>query len=152
MPTLLLDLYRAAQWSETLVRRELVRVGVQPHLYGLLTLVSRLAPVAPSAISAASGIPPTTLRDNVERLVRRGLVRRRPNPDDGRSYLLELTPAGHVLFTVTDPVFTRLHDLLDELLERPLEEHERALGELREALRALVEQDPLARRPPRIAR
>jgi DNA-binding MarR family transcriptional regulator len=142
---LLFELYRASQWSEALVRRELRRVGVEPHLFGLLTLIRRHAPVAPSTIVAAGGIPATTLRDNVERLVRRGLVRRRPNPADGRSYLIELTPAGLLVFDVAGPVFADLHDRLAASLERPLAEYEAVLVELREGVRELVETDPRGR-------
>ena len=63
-----------------------------------LAQIQRLAPVTPSAISQQTGIPTTTLRDNVQRLVDRGLVRRAPNPADGRSYLIELTDELGVRF------------------------------------------------------
>ena len=37
---------------------------------------------------------PTTLSSVIERLVKKGQVRRRPNPEDGRSYPVELTAKG----------------------------------------------------------
>ena len=40
------------------------------------------------------GVAPTTLSAMIDRLVQKGQVRRVPHPDDGRSYLLELTPQG----------------------------------------------------------
>jgi DNA-binding MarR family transcriptional regulator len=39
-------------------------------------------------------MPVTTMSDYVARLHERRLVRRLPNPEDGRSYLLELTALG----------------------------------------------------------
>jgi DNA-binding MarR family transcriptional regulator len=39
-------------------------------------------------------MPLTTASDVVRRLEQRGHVRRLPNPEDGRSFLFELTPAG----------------------------------------------------------
>ena len=39
-------------------------------------------------------MPLTTASDVVRRLESRGHVRRRPNPDDGRSFLFELTARG----------------------------------------------------------
>jgi DNA-binding MarR family transcriptional regulator len=40
------------------------------------------------------GVPPTTLADAVRRLDERGEIERLPNPADGRSHLLTLSPAG----------------------------------------------------------
>jgi hypothetical protein len=60
----------------------------------VLTHIHDHAPVSPSVVADASGVPATTLRDNIQCLVDRGLVRRVPNPDDGRSYLLVPTPRG----------------------------------------------------------
>jgi DNA-binding MarR family transcriptional regulator len=40
------------------------------------------------------GLPLTTASDSARRLERRRLIRRRQNPDDGRSWLFELTAAG----------------------------------------------------------
>jgi DNA-binding MarR family transcriptional regulator len=48
----------------------------------------------PTELAADLGMKPTTLTSVIERLVRKGHVRRRPNPEDGRSYLLELTARG----------------------------------------------------------
>ena len=74
-----------------IVETQLEQVGIPAFLLALLTHVRDLQPVSPTAVSLASGAPPTTLRDNIQRLVDRRLVRRIPNPDDGRSYLLVLT-------------------------------------------------------------
>src|SRR5438093_563518 len=85
---LLLEVYVASELVGAAVSRELTRVGVPRSLFGLLSHIGRREPVPPSVIAYEEGIPTTTIRDNVQRLVDRGLVRRVPNPDDGRSYLL----------------------------------------------------------------
>ena len=77
-----------------IVEARLEPVGIPGYLLAVLTHIRDLAPVSPSRVSTASGMPATTLRDNIQRLVDRGLVRRVPNPDDGRSYLLVPTPRG----------------------------------------------------------
>ena len=87
----------AAHYVGQVVERHLEPVGVPGYLLALVTHVRDHEPVTPSGIAAASGIPLTTLRDNIQRLVDRGLARRVPNPDDARSYLLELTPAGRAM-------------------------------------------------------
>ena len=45
-------------------------------------------------LAAELGMPLTTASDVVRRLESKSLVRRRPNPDDGRSFLFELTTRG----------------------------------------------------------
>ena len=77
-----------------LVQRHLDPVGIPAYLLALVTHVRDHQPVTPSGIAAASGVPLTTLRDNIRRLVDRGLARRIQNPDDARSYLLELDARG----------------------------------------------------------
>ena len=48
----------------------------------------------PSELSHELGVAPTTLSAMIDRLVQKGQIRRVPHPDDGRSYLLELTAQG----------------------------------------------------------
>jgi DNA-binding MarR family transcriptional regulator len=44
-------------------------------------------------------VHPTSVTNTVDRLERDGLVRRRPNPRDGRGTLAEITPAGREVVT-----------------------------------------------------
>jgi DNA-binding MarR family transcriptional regulator len=44
-------------------------------------------------------VHPTSVTNTVDRLERDGLVRRRPNPRDGRGTLAEITPAGREVMT-----------------------------------------------------
>lgn len=90
--------------------------------------------MSPTRISLASGAPPTTLRDNIQRLVDRRLVRRVPNPDDGRSYLLVLTRHGEIAVRAADPALLEAYVALEERLPRPLRDYELMLDELNEAL------------------
>jgi DNA-binding MarR family transcriptional regulator len=48
----------------------------------------------PTEVARELGMAPTTLSAVIDRLLKKGQVRKRPNPDDGRSYLLELTAKG----------------------------------------------------------
>jgi DNA-binding MarR family transcriptional regulator len=130
----------AAHYVGQLVERHLEPAGLPAHLLALVTHVRDHAPVTPSGIAAASGIPLTTLRDNIRRLVDRGLARRIPNPDDARSYLLELTPAGFGMTKAADPALLEAYLAVEARLPRPRAEYEQMLGELSEALaRALDE-------------
>jgi DNA-binding MarR family transcriptional regulator len=137
---LFLDVYRLLELTGAIVERQLREVGIPAYLFGLLSEIRRLAPVTPSQISQRTGIATTTLRDNIQRLVDRGLVRRTPNPDDGRSYLVELTEKGEVLARAADPALAAAYDILEPRLPRPRVEYEQRLDELGAALAATLDQ------------
>jgi DNA-binding MarR family transcriptional regulator len=131
---LLLKTATTSQYVGQVVELQLARVGIPGYLLALLTHIRDRAPVSPSAISSASGVPMTTLRDNIQRLVDRRLVRRVPNPQDGRSYLLKITARGTAILRAADPVLLEAYLALEERLPRRREEYERMLDELNEAL------------------
>jgi DNA-binding MarR family transcriptional regulator len=79
-------------------------------------------------------VPLTTLRDNVQRLVERRLVRRLPHPTDGRSYLLALTPRGEVMARAADPALAEGYATLERHLPKPLANYQATLAELNAAL------------------
>ena len=133
-----LDVFRLSQLTGAVVERQLSDVGIPAYLFGLLSQIRRLAPVTPSAISQATGIATTTLRDNIQRLVDRGLVQRTPNPSDGRSYLIELTDKGEVLARAADPALLEAYLALERQLPRPSSEYEQRLAELDSALVAVL--------------
>jgi DNA-binding MarR family transcriptional regulator len=136
---LLLKAATTSQYLGRVVHRYLAPTGVPGFLLALVTHVRDHQPVSPSAVSAASGVPLTTLRDNVQRLVDRGLVRRVGNPADARSYLLELTPAGEAVTRAADPALLEAYVALERRLPRPLGEYEQMLDELNAALGSMLE-------------
>jgi DNA-binding MarR family transcriptional regulator len=135
---LLLKAATTSGYVGQVVERNLRSVGLPAFLLPTLIHVRDREPVSPSEIVSASGVPMTTLRDNVQRLVDRKLVRRTPNPDDGRSYLLRLTPRGR---TVVESAGEALHDTylaLERHLPRSLASYERALDELNQSLELVL--------------
>ena len=131
---LFLQAATAAQYVGQVIERELAEIGVPSYLLALLTHIRDHAPVSPSGISTASGVPMTTLRDNIQRLVDRGLVRRVENSQDGRSYLLVLTAAGKRTIDAADPALLRAYLAVERRLPRPLEDYQQVLDEVIEAL------------------
>ena len=131
---LLLDLHYAAQHAAHLLREELARVGARPEWAGLLTEIRTLEPVRPTELAQRTGLAPTTLYDYLERLVAEGLVRRGPNPDDRRSFLIETTEEGVARIAAVSEAVRGVHARFAQLLGRPVEEVEGAVTELRFAL------------------
>jgi DNA-binding MarR family transcriptional regulator len=60
----------------------------------MLSLIGAFGPLRLTEIASSLGLALTTASDSVRRLEARGHVRRTPNPDDGRSFLFELTARG----------------------------------------------------------
>ena len=77
-----------------LVERELAADGVESESYASLSLIGVRGSVRLTELAGELGLPLTTMSDIARRLESRGYVRRRPNPDDGRSFLFELTARG----------------------------------------------------------
>ena len=131
------ELLVAARYGWELTRRQLIAEGVEPSEYGPLSFVGTLQPVTRTRLAQAMGLRRTTLRDLVARLIERGHVREEPNPDDRRSTLLTLTPAGQEIFDFGLPVFRRVLAQIDGQLDGRLDEHEEAVRRVRVALQGL---------------
>jgi DNA-binding MarR family transcriptional regulator len=131
------ELWVAARHGLELSDRELRAAGVEPGAYGALAFVGTLQPVTRTVLARAMGLRRTTLRDVVSRLIERGHVEEKPNPDDGRSTLLVLTPAGQDIFDRGLPAFRRVLEALNEALEGELQAHEDAVRRVRVALQRL---------------
>src|SRR4029453_13485272 len=131
------ELLVAARYGWELSRQALRAEGVDPDQYGPLSFVGTLQPVTRTRLTQAMGVRRPTLRDLVGRLIERGHVREDPNPEDGRSTLLTLTPAGQVIFDRGLPVFRRVLAQIDEELAGRLDEHEQAVRRVRVALQGL---------------
>ena len=77
-----------------LVERELAADGVASDGYASLSLIGVRGSIRLKELASELGMPLTTASDVVRRLEARHYVRRRENPDDGRSWLFELSAAG----------------------------------------------------------
>src|SRR5690348_704990 len=120
------ELLVAGRYGWEIARRALTEEGVDPDEYGPLSFIGVTQPVTRTRLAEAMGIRRTTLRDLVARLIERGHVREEPNPRDGRSTLLTLTPAGKEIFDFGLPVFRRVLAQIDGELDGRLDEHEEA--------------------------
>jgi DNA-binding MarR family transcriptional regulator len=136
---LFLQASTTSQYVGQIVGVQLTPIGIPGFLLAILTHVRDLEPVSPTEISRVSGAPMTTLRDNIQRLVDRKLVRRTPNPADRRSYLLRLTARGRAVTVAADPALLEAYLALERHLPRPRVEYEQVLDELNGALEHALE-------------
>ena len=116
-----------------LVRRLRAEPGSQPVAHGaVLGRLDREGPASTSDLAAAERMRPQSMAQTVHDLAAGGLVSRRPDPDDGRRALVELTAKGRATLARTR---ARREDWLNEAIERDLTAAERRT--LREALALL---------------
>lgn len=74
------------------LERHLAPLGLSPgHMPVLLALDNGL-PRTQKEIAESAGVEQATMTATLSRMERDGLVTRRPNPEDGRSMLVALTP------------------------------------------------------------
>lgn len=92
--TVLLRRARAVSWE---VARE-VHPHLEPNAYGLLLLLFRAGPTRLTDLATELGIGKGTLSRQITGLEALGLVRRQPDPADGRAALLDLTEEGQRRF------------------------------------------------------
>ena len=147
--------FRTGQTVRRLMLAVLEESGLSPDEYGVLSSVralgivngdrGALGPVQPTEMAQWIGMPPTTVSTYVARFVDRGLVERRPNPEDGRSYFLALTNEGDAL---VDAAARRMTEMIDQVAGEsllPLREIADGLTVLDEAGRRVLDSDHVSR-------
>jgi DNA-binding MarR family transcriptional regulator len=80
----------------------------------ILTVLQRRGEMRPGALADLTDVDQSVISRHTADLEQRGLVARTPNPEDGRSWYLRLTPAGEQ--TIED-ARVRLRGVMAETLE-----------------------------------
>jgi DNA-binding MarR family transcriptional regulator len=91
---LLFPLFVTGQLAGALLSRAIAPSKLTSNEFAVLSIIAVFEPIVPTELAQRAGMPATTLSDYLARLTRRRLVKRSPNPDDGRSHLLALTTEG----------------------------------------------------------
>ncbi|GGN80762.1 MarR family transcriptional regulator [Streptomyces albiflavescens] len=109
-------------------RRSIRLPATEKHSFTTLSVLHTLAhkgPMRLTTLKASEQITQPAITQLVTRLERDGLVERRPDPEDGRAVLVQVTPAG------AQVVRTRQQDRVrrfGQLLEALTPEERRAIG------------------------
>ena len=115
-----------------LIRRLRAEPGPPFAQLAVLGRLDREGPASISDLAAADRMRPQSMAQTVRDLEDAGLVSRRPDPEDGRRSIVELTPAGLETLHATR---ARREDWLTQTLDRELDAEQREL--LRRALTLL---------------
>ena len=105
-------------WAARLLARELETilgpVGLNPAYVPVLLRLSAGGARTPKGLAQEATVEQPTMTATIQRMERDGLVTRKPNPDDGRSALIALTPKGYERIADMDRALGALNELLLE--------------------------------------
>jgi MarR family transcriptional regulator, lower aerobic nicotinate degradation pathway regulator len=87
-------LFVAAQAAQALASERLEPLGLSPRAWGVLSTLVESGPLSQIDLARALSIDRTAMVYLLDELEERLLVERVRNPDDRRSFLIHLTPAG----------------------------------------------------------
>jgi len=123
------------------VNARLAALGITTALYGTLATIEARGPLSQQAIAVQLGLTGPAIVQAVDRLEAAGLVERRRDPSDRRSYALEPTSRGHDTLRQARGAITHINDqLADALGGRPRRDELNRL--LRKLLQAAGDQRP----------
>lgn len=104
-PTILFDVFWAQQKRKRLIEVALQGLELPPEDYPFYVLIGAEGPWTPTGLAERLLLPLSTVIFRFKRLERRGHAGRVPNPDDGRSFLMQLTAEGRRLLNSARPMF-----------------------------------------------
>jgi len=143
-PTILFEVFWAHQKRKRLVEQALGDVDLPAEDYPFYVTIGADGPLTPTALAEYLLMPLSTVIFRVKRLESRGHAERVPNPDDGRSFLIRLTPDGQRLLDVARPMFRDYAEAVEARLGR---EHVESLTNALSALRDAIDAELDAREP-----
>jgi DNA-binding MarR family transcriptional regulator len=91
----------------TLVETQLAPLGITSQQAALLLMAGRSV-ASPAQVAAEIGTDTAGMTRLLDRLERKGLVRRARHPDDRRSVVIEVTEQGRALVPKLPPIFGRV--------------------------------------------
>jgi DNA-binding MarR family transcriptional regulator len=134
-PTILFEIFWTQQKRKRLIEAALTDTDLPPEDYPFYVLIGAEGPWTPTGLAARLGMPLSTVIFRVKRLERRGHAERVPNPQDGRSFLIRLTPKGKRLLDRARPEFRDYAEAVERRLGRKrITALRTALVELRDAI------------------
>jgi DNA-binding MarR family transcriptional regulator len=115
-PTILFEVFWTHQKRKRLVETALAGVDLPPEDYPVYVLIGAEGPWTPTGLADRLMMPLSTVLFRFKRLERRGHAERVPNPQDGRSFLIRLTPEGQRLLDEARPAFRAYAEAVESRL------------------------------------
>jgi DNA-binding MarR family transcriptional regulator len=140
-PGLLLQPYVLSQLGGALIEQMLDGTHLTPSEFALTSWVNVNGDATPTELSVDLGLAPTTLSAMIQRLVRKGQLRRVRHPEDGRSYVVTTTAKGRATQAAITGRFVPVISRIREHLSADEEEVLATMRILEEAFRSTLAED-----------
>ncbi len=134
----LFRLFILGQLADDLLGQAMVGMKLNPNDFAVQSAIRAFQPITPTRLAALLGMPPTTLSSYLRRLETRRQIRRRPNPEDGRSALIEVTKLGDRNVVAAFPALQGSVARVHERLDYSPRELDLALDRLEDSMRELL--------------
>jgi len=126
-------IHKAARQVGVHMERQMEGTGLAPQEGHLLSYLRSYAPCPIAEVVTVFGLRGSTATAVLDRLEERGLMTRTPNPDDRRSFLLELTAEGK---RVAEQVQELVEKLENAIARRITKEDEEGFRKVMAAIEA----------------
>ena len=134
----LFDVWLASRAVHAVIDDAIRPSGLDADEFAIYSVLASGSAMTPSELADWMAAPPTTVSSYVKRFERRGHVRRTPNPEDRRSYRVELTATGREAHHTAGALFRPVLDQIDAALEGRADDTRQRLLELRRVVDALA--------------
>lgn len=142
LDNVLFDVWLVSRATTALLDDALRASGIDSDEFAVYSVLASTEHMTPTDLARWMSAPPTTVSSYVKRFEQRGHVAKTPNPDDGRSYRLSLTPAGRRAHRSAGALFQPiLGDVVDRLDDEASDTHRR-LRDLHAAIEAIARTHP----------
>lgn len=138
LANVLFDVWLVSRAVHALIDDAIRPSGLDADEFAVYSVLASDTAMTPSELADWMAAPPTTVSSYVKRFERRGHVRRVPNPEDRRSYRIELTATGREAHHAAGALFRPALDHVDEALGENSRDTRRRLLELRRLVDTLA--------------
>lgn len=125
---ILSPIHRATRQIHLYLEREIGEFGVSNSEGHLLTYLLSYEPASIGELHRVFGFKPSTMTSMLDRMEQAVLIERRPNPDDRRSWLVELTSKGRAAAADIRKILDKFeHEVAARLSASTMEEFQRVI-------------------------
>lgn len=134
LTNVLFDAWLVSRAVHALIDDAIGPSGLDADEFAVYSVLASGTVMTPSELADWMAAPATTVSSYVKRFERRGHVKRVPNPQDRRSYRVELTTAGRQVHRAAGALFQPVLNDVDAALGKRSGATQRQLLELRQAV------------------
>lgn len=113
----LFDVWLVSRATTAALDTALAPSGLTADEFAIYSVLSSTDAMTPSELARWMAAPPTSMSSYVKRFEARGHVTRAANPDDGRSYRLQLTKAGRAAHRAAAELFQPVLEAVERSLD-----------------------------------